>query len=100
MTNTEQLSLENKKHPFLWIGLLSLVSAVAFTRLNIYLGTLVNYLDYLSLFNALTLAILMCAGIAIILSVAGLWKVRFKSIPLTLTGLASSAFLILLFMIN
>ena len=100
MTDTGRLLLKNKRHPFLWISLLSLVSSVAFTRLNIYLGTLVNYLDYLSFFNALTLAILMCAGIAIILSVAGLWKARFKSIPLALTGLASSAFLILLFMID
>ena len=100
MTDRGQLLLKNKKHPFLWIGLLSLVSAIVLTRLNIYLGTLVNYLDYLSLFNALTLAILMCAGIAIILSVAGLWKARFKSIPLALMGMVSSAFLILLFMID
>ena len=100
MTNAENLFFANKRHPFLWINILSLGIAIALTKLNTYLGTLVNYLDYLSLFNALTLAILMCMGIAIILSVVGLWKARFKSIPLALTGLVSSAFLILLFMID
>jgi hypothetical protein len=75
-------------------------SAISLTRLNIFLGTRVNYLNYLSLFNALTIALLACASIAIILSVAGLWKARFRSIPLALTSLASSAFLILLFLID
>ena len=98
MTNIEQALHENKKHPFLWIGALSLTVAYALARLNIYLGTQVNYLDYLSLFNALTLTILACVGLAIIISIAGLWKARFKSIPLVLMSLASSVFLILLFM--
>ena len=100
MTNVENLSLTNKKHPFLWISILSLGIAIALTRLNIYLGTQVNYLDYLSLFNSLTIAILACMGISIILGIAGLWKVRFRSIPLVLMSLASSAFLILLFLID
>jgi nitrate reductase gamma subunit len=68
--------------------------------LNIYLGTQVNYLDYLSLFNALTIIILACVGVAIILGMVGLWKVRFRSVPLVLISLASSAFLILLFLID
>jgi len=100
MTNAETLLIEHKKHPFLWMGILSLGIAIALTRLNIYLGTQVNYLDYLPLFNVLTTAILACAGIAIILGLVGLWKVRFRSIPLSLTSLASSAYLILLFLID
>ena len=100
MTNAENLLSEHKKHPFLWMGILSLGIAIALTRLNIYLGTQVNYLDSLPLFNALTIAILVCAGIAVILGIAGLWKVRFRSIPLALTSLASSAYLILLFLID
>ena len=90
----------HNRHPFLWIGLLCLISAIALTRLNIYLGTQVNYLHYLSLFNALTIGVLTCAVVAIMLSLAGLWRTRFKSIPLVLVGLASSAFLILLFLID
>ena len=90
----------NQKHPFLWIGLLSLASAIALARLNIYLGKQVDYLDYLSIFNMLTYGILLCAGIAILLGLAGLWRARFKSIPLALTSLASSAFLVLLFLID
>ena len=31
---------------------------------------------------------------------AGLWKARFTSVPLVLTSLASSAFLILIFMVD
>lgn len=89
-----------QKHPFLWVGILSLASAIALARLNIYLGTQMNYLHYLLLFNALTIGMLVCAGIAISLSLAGLWRVRFKSIPLALVNLASSAFLILLFLID
>ena len=96
----KKILLDNKEHPFLWIGLLSLASAIALTRLNIYLGKQVDYLDYLSLFNVLTYGILLCAGIAILLSLAGLWRARLKSIPLVLTILASSAFLILLFLID
>ncbi|MFL7870000.1 MAG: hypothetical protein AB8I58_14315 [Anaerolineales bacterium] len=90
----------HNKHPFLWIGLFCLISAIALTRLNIYLGTQVNYLHYLSLFNALVIGMLACAVTAIILSLAGLWRIRFKSIPLILVSLASSAFLILLFLID
>ena len=90
----------DQNHPFLWIGLLGLVGAIGLTRLNIYLGTQVNYLDHLLLFNALTIGILSCAAITIILSVAGLWRTRFKSAPLTLVSLASFAFLILLFLID
>lgn len=100
MTGTENSFLENKRHPFLWISVLSLGSAIVLARLNIYLGTQVNYLDYLSYFNALTIAVLACAGVAILLSVAGLWRTRFKSIPLAVMGLASSAFMILLFMVG
>ena len=100
MTNAENLLIERKKHPFLWMGVLSLAIAIALTRLNIYLGTQVNYLDYLPLFNALTIAILACAGIAILLGVTGLWIARFRSIPLALMSLASSAYLILLFLID
>ncbi len=91
---------DNKKHPFLWLGLLSLAIAVALARLNIYLGTQMNYLHYLTLFNALTIGMLTCVGAAIILSFAGLWRARFKSIPLALASLVSSAFLILLFLID
>ena len=89
-----------QKHPFLWMGMSGLGIAYALVRLNLYLGTQVNYLDYLSLFNVLTFAICVCAGTASITSIAGLWKVRFRSIPLVLMNLASSAFLILLFMID
>ena len=89
-----------QKHPFLWIGLLSLVSAITLARLNIYLGKQVNYLDYLPLFNVLSYGVLLCAGIAILLSFVGLWRVRFKSIPLAWISLASSTFLILLFLID
>ena len=96
----KNILLDNKEHSFLWIGLLSLASAIALTRPNIYLGKQVDYLDYLSLFNVLTYGILLCAGIAILLSLAGLWRARLKSIPLVLTILASSAFLILLFLID
>jgi hypothetical protein len=90
----------DQKHPFLWIGILGLASAIGLTRLNIYLGTQVNYLDHLLFFNALTIGILSCAAITIILSLAGLWKTRFKSIPLVLVSLVSFAFLILLFLID
>ena len=90
----------NQKHPFLWIGFLSLASAIVLTRLNIYLGTQVNYQDHLLFFNVLTIGVLVCASIAIILSIAGLWRTRFKSIPLWLIGLASSFFLFLLFLID
>ena len=100
MTNAESFLLDNKKHPFLWIGVLSLGVAIALARLNIYLGTQVNYLDTLSLFNVLTIVMLACAGIAIVLGIAGLWRVRFKSIPLAVMSLASSALLILLFLLD
>jgi hypothetical protein len=88
------------KRPFLWIGGFSLVSAYLLTQLNIYLGTRVNYLHYLSLFNALTVGILACTGIAILLGFIGLWRARFKSIPLALLSLASSIYLVLMFMID
>ena len=94
------MSLDNKKHPFLWVAVLNLGIAVTLTRLNIYLGTQVYYLDYLPLFNTMTIVMLACAGVAIILSMAGLWKARFTSVPLVLTSLASSAFLILIFMVD
>jgi hypothetical protein len=100
MTNTENLSFAHKKHPFLWISVLSLGVAFALARLNIYLGTQVNYLDYLSLFNAMTIAILISAGIAIFLSIAGLWRTRFRSVPLALMSLVSFVFLVLLFLID
>jgi len=82
MTNAEDFSFAHKKHPFLWINVLSLGAAIALVKLNIHLGTQVNYLDYLSLFNAITVAMLVSVGIAIFLSIAGLWQARFKSIPL------------------
>ena len=101
MINADRSSSENNKElPFLWIGVLSLGVAIALARLNIYLGTKVNYLDHLLLFNVLTIVTLKCVGIAIILSIAGLWKARFKNIPLVLMSLVSSAFLILLFLID
>jgi len=100
MTNSEQVLLDDKKHPFLWSGVFSLGASIALTRLNIYLGTRVNYLNFLSLFNAMTIAILACVGIAIVLSLTGLWRSRFRSIPLMVTSLASSAFLVLLFLID
>ena len=100
MTNAENLLLVKKKHPLLWTSILSLGLAIALTRLNIYLGAQVNYLDYLPLFNALTIAILACAAIAIILGVAGLWKAHFRSVPLVVTSLASFAYLILIFIID
>ena len=100
MTNAEKLLPDNKKHPLLWTSVLSLGIAIALTRLNIYLGTQVNYPDYLSLFNALTIAMLACVGIDIVLSIAGLWRVRFRSVPLVLMSLVSFAFLILLFLID
>lgn len=90
--------LSEKKHPFLWLGLLSLANSILLAQLNISLGRQVNYLDFLPLFNVLTYGIFLCAGIAILLSVAGLWMVKFKSLPLMLTGLASFAYLILLFL--
>lgn len=100
MINTDQSSLDNKMDPFLWIAVLSLGFAIALAKLNIYMGTQVYYLDYLSLFNVMTIAIFVSASTAIILSMVGLWKVRFKSIPLALMSLASSAFLILMFMVG
>ena len=98
MNIAENLSHANQKHPFLWIGALSLGIAYMLVRLNIYLGTQVNYLDYLSLFNAMTIAILAFVSVAIVLGIAGLWKVRFKSVPLVLIGVASSVFMLLLFL--
>ena len=100
MTTTEKSLLGHKKYPFFWMSVFSLVASIALARLNVYLGTQVNYLDYLSLFNALTIAMLLCGGIAIVMSVAGLWRARFRSIPLALMSLISSAFLILLFLID
>jgi hypothetical protein len=100
MTSAEKLLPKSKKHPFLWLGVLSLGVSIALTRLNIYWGTQVNYLEHLSLFNALTLLILACVGISIALSISGLWKARFRSIPLAVMSLASSTYLILLFMID
>jgi len=100
MTNAENLLIENKKHPLLWVAIVGLGVAIALTRLNIYLGTQVNYLDYLLLFNALTLAILGCVGITIIVILAGLWKARFRSIPLVVMSLISFGYLILLFLID
>jgi len=100
MTYTKNLSLVNNKHPFSWISALSLGIAIILTRLNIYLGTQVNYLDHLSFFNALTLLILACVGIAILLSVAGVWKTRFRSLPLVVLSLASTAYLVLLLLID
>ena len=100
MINADQSLPKNKERSFLWISVLSLGVAIALARLNIYLGTQVNYLNYLLLFNALTISMLTCVGIAIILSIAGLWKTRFRNIPLMLMSLASSAFLILLFLIG
>ena len=100
MTSAEKLLPENKKHSFLWLGVLCLGASIVLTRLNIYWGTQVNYLEHLSLFNALTLLILTCVGISIVLSIAGLWKARFRSIPLAMMSLVSSAYLILLFMID
>ena len=90
----------NKQHPFLWIDIFCLLTAISLARLNIYLGTRMNYLDALLFFNALTIGVLVCAGVAILLSLAGLWRTRFRSIPLILTSLTSSAFLVLLFMID
>jgi hypothetical protein len=98
MTKAENLSFAHKKHPFLWISVLGLGAAFALARLNIYLGTQVNYLDYLALFNTLTIAMLVSVGVAVFLSIAGLWRARFKSIPLTVMSLSSSALLILLFL--
>lgn len=69
MNNSENLLRINQKHPFLWIGMSGLGFAYALVRLNIYLGTQVNYLDYQSLFNVLTFAICICAGAAIITSI-------------------------------
>jgi len=99
MNNSGDLS-EHKGHLFLWGSVLCLGAAIALARLNIYFGAQVNYLDYQSLFNALIMAVLACAGLAIVLSVAGLWKAHFKSIPLGLMSLLSSAFLILLFLVE
>lgn len=100
MTNAENLSFVDKKNPFLWISVRYLGAAIALARLNIYLGTQVNYLDYLSLFNILTIAMLVSVGVAVSLSIAGLWRARFKSIPLAMMSLTSSVFLILLFLVN
>lgn len=69
-------------------------------RLNIYLGTQVNYLDYLTLFNTVTLLMLASAVLSIALGVTGLWKARFKNISLILTSLAASAFLVLMFFVD
>ena len=100
MTKAEKMFFAHKKHPFLWISVLCLGAAIALARLNIYLGTQVNYLDYLSLFNTLTIAMLVSVGTAIFLSLVGLWQARFKSRPLVLMSLASSAFFVLLFLID
>jgi len=78
MTPTaDQLSF-SQKPPFLWISIASLGLAFALARLNGFLGTQVNYLDYLSLFNTMTIAMLACVGMAIVMSFAGLWKMRFR----------------------
>lgn len=100
MKKTENTLLEKNKHPLLWISVIGLGIAIALARLNIYLGTQVYYLDFLSLFNALTIVMLVFAGIAMLLSMAGLWRVHFKSIPLAIMSLVSSALLILLFLID
>jgi len=100
MKNPETTLPETNKRPFLWISVISLGIAIALARLNIYLGTQVHYLDYLLFFNALTIAMLMSAGIAMLLSIAGLWRARFKSISLALMSLTPSVFLILLFLID
>ncbi|MBN1452419.1 MAG: hypothetical protein JW963_15495 [Anaerolineales bacterium] len=91
---------DNNKPPFLRIGILCLVSAIALTWLDIHLGMQVNYLDHLLFFNVLTVSVLVCASIAIVLSIAGLWRTHFKSLPLVFINLAASAFLILLFLID
>ena len=98
--NVQKASPDKTKYWFLWGSLLSLVSAIGFVKLNSYLGTQVNYLDYLTFFNLLTLVTLWCAFLAILLSIAGVWKSNFKSIPLVLMSLVSSAFLFLLFAID
>jgi len=100
MTTTEYHLRGAQKHPFLWISVFSLGIAVVLARFNGFLGARVNYLDYLSLFNAMTIAMLACVGIAIVLSIAGLWKVHFKSAPLALIGAFSSVFMLLLFLID
>jgi len=100
MTNTEKTLIDRNKYPFIWISVISLGIAIGLAKLNIYLGTQVSYLDYLSLFNTLTIVMLVFVGVAVLLSMAGLWRARFRSIPLTLMSLASSAFLLLLFLID
>lgn len=100
MISNEQLLLDHKKHPFLWMGVFSLGVSIVLAKLNIYLGTQVNYLNYLSLFNVMILTMLACVGISIILSIAGLWRSHFRSVPLALMSLASSVFLILIFLIS
>jgi len=100
MKNPEITLSETNKRPFLWISVISLGIAIALARLNIHLGTQVHYLDYLLLFNALTIAMVTSAGIAMLLSLAGLWRARLKSIPLAVMSLATSVFLILLFLID
>jgi hypothetical protein len=91
---------EKNQPLFFWLSTVSLASALALTYLNIYLGRQTNYLNYLQVFNTITISILICAGLAITLGLVGLWKVRLKSIPLALISLTSSAFLILLFLID
>ena len=100
MTNSKKMIFANQKHPFLWISVFSLIIAYILIQLNIYLGSQVNYLDYLSLFNGLTVAVLTFVVIAVAISLAGLWRARFKSIPLLVMSLISSAFLLLLFLID
>lgn len=72
MISNEQLLLDHKKHPFLWMGVFSLGVSIVLAKLNIYLGTQVNYLDYLSLFNALTIVMLTCVSIVHCLKRCGL----------------------------
>ena len=100
MTTTEYQLRGTQKHPFLWNSVFSLGAAIALARLNGFLGAQVNYLDYLSLFNTMTIAMFICVGATIIMSVVGLWRVRFKSVPLILIGSISSVFTILLFLID
>ena len=65
---------------FTWaLGFFSI--SVLLTIVNILLGTGLNYTSYLSLFNALAMAIILTLLASISISIAGLVRERYKRVP-------------------
>jgi hypothetical protein len=80
--------------PLFRFAAISIGGAFLVAGTSLFLGARVNYLDHLSVFNALAATMLTLGVVGLACSVVGLWKARLRSMPFSITATLSLLFLI------